>query len=349
MDIVDLMKQAMNIGASDLHLVVGIPPSIRIDGQIGFLKERELTPDDTQGLVYSILPEEKRERFEKDWELNFSFSNPEVGRFRASIYYQKGHVEGAFRLIPLEIKNLVQLGHPPVVANLSLKPNGLVLVTGPTGVGKTTTLNAMIDLINTQRKVRIITIEDPVEFMHRHKNSIVIQREIDTDTRSFNDALVNALRQDPNVICVGEMRNLETISTALTAAETGHLVLSTLHTSDAATTIDRIVDIFPPYQQGQVRVQLSQCLQGIISQQLLPRIDGPGRILALEVLVATSAIRNLIREGKTNQIENMITTGKDYGMVTMDNFLKNLCKKGIVDKNIAAARAKNPLVFEELH
>ncbi|MEQ8221247.1 MAG: type IV pilus twitching motility protein PilT [Candidatus Eremiobacterota bacterium] len=349
MDIVDLMKQALNIGASDLHLVVGIPPSIRVDGQIGFLKERELTPDDTQGLIYSILPEEKRERFEREWELNFSFSNPDIGRFRASIYYQKGHVEGAFRLIPLEIKSLTQLGHPPVVANLSLKPNGLVLLTGPTGVGKTTTLNAMIDLINTQRRVRIITIEDPIEFMHRHKNSIVIQREIDADTRSFSSALVNALRQDPNVICIGEMRDLETISTALTAAETGHLVLSTLHTSDAATTIDRIVDIFPPYQQGQVKVQLSQCLQGIISQQLLPRMDGPGRILALEVLVATSAIRNLIREGKTNQIENMITTGKDYGMITMDNFLKNLCKKGIVDKNIAAARAKNPLVFEDLH
>ncbi|HPZ08391.1 MAG TPA: type IV pilus twitching motility protein PilT [Candidatus Eremiobacteraeota bacterium] len=348
MEIVDLMKKALQVGASDLHLVVGVPPSIRLDGQIHFLDERELTPEDTHTLIYSILPSEKKERFETDWELNFSYSHPSVGRFRASIYYQKGWVEGAFRLIPLEVKTLVQLGLPPIVSNLALKPYGLVLITGPTGVGKSTTLNAMIDLINIQRRVRIITIEDPIEFVHHHKNSIVIQRELDSDTHSFHDALINALRQDPNVICVGEMRNLETISTALTAAETGHLVLSTLHTTDAATTVDRIVDIFPPYQQGQIRLQLSQSLQGIVSQQLLPRADGPGRIVALEILVASSAIRNLIREGKSNQIENVIATGKDYGMITMDNYLKNLCRKRIINKDLAASKAKNPLVFNEI-
>ncbi|MEW6215982.1 MAG: type IV pilus twitching motility protein PilT, partial [Nitrospirota bacterium] len=341
-DIAKLIMIALDKGASDLHLVTGIPPSIRVDGSIQFLEIPHLTGEDTKNLIYPVLSKERIAIFEKDWELNFSYSNPDFGRVRASIYYQKGNVEGAFRIIPLTIKSLQQLGHPPVVSNLAMKPNGLVLITGPTGVGKTTTLNSMIDLINTQRRARIITVEDPIEFVHTHKNSVVIQREVDEDTHSFQNALINSLRQDPNVICIGEMRNLETISTALTAAETGHLVLSTLHTSDAATTIDRVVDVFPPHQQTQIRIQLSQCLQGIVCQQLLPKFGSPGRVLAGEILVATPAIRNIIREGKTNQIENAITTGKDYGMITLDASLKNLCRKGLVSVDVAKMKAKNP-------
>ncbi|MCL5037073.1 MAG: type IV pilus twitching motility protein PilT [Chloroflexi bacterium] len=341
-----LLAKAVEMEASDLHIVAGIPPSVRIDGEIQFLECDKLSGEDTKNMIYEVLTEEQVKRFENEWELEFSYADDNHGRFRASIYYEKGNIEASFRVVPLTLKNFSELGLPPIIEELALKPNGLVLVTGPTGMGKTTTLNAMIDLINKERRYRIITIEDPIEFVHKHNKSVIIQREVDTDTHSFYDALIHSLRQDPNVICVGEMRDLETISTAVTAAETGHLVLSTLHTSDATQTIDRIIDIFPPHQQAQIQIQLSNCLQGVISQLLLPRVAQRGRVLALEILVATNAVRNLVRKGKTDQIPNVISMSSDFGMIDMDKSIKSLYEQGIITYDTAMSKVKEPADFK---
>jgi len=348
MDIRALLRDAVNSEASDLHLVAGLPPTLRIDGEISLMEFPPLTGEDTRDLINSLLNDDQVARFEKDWELEFSYTDPGYGRFRASIYMTRGNVEASFRVVPLKVKPLESLGLPEVVADLALRPNGLVLITGPTGVGKTTTMNAMIDLINREQRVRIITIEDPIEFLHEHKRSIIIQRELDTDTHSFQVALIHSLRQDPNVIVVGEMRDLETIQTALTAAETGHLVIATLHTADATQTVDRIVDVFPPHQQTQIRIQLASCIQGVVSQQLLPRVGEKGRVAAVEVMVATQAVRHVIRDSKSEQLFNIISIGKDQGMQTMDWCLKDLYRKGIITYDTALSRVKDPDFFRAL-
>ena len=299
MDIRDLLKTAVEKHASDLHLTSDSVPIVRVDGKLIPLNFPKLEKEDCKRLVYSILDDKQKAVFERDLELDLSLEVPGLNRFRVNVHMQRGSIEAAFRLVSLKIRTIEELGLPSLVAEMARKTQGLVLITGPTGVGKTSTLAAMVDLINSERQAVIIVIEDPIEYVHVNKRSIVKQREVHLDTRAFASALVHALRQDPNVIVVGEMRDLETISTALTAAETGHLVLATLHTPDAPQTIDRIIDVFPPHQQGQVRVQLSTTLQAVISQQLLPRKDKPGRILATEVMVATSGIRNLIREHET--------------------------------------------------
>lgn len=348
MELRDLLMQTIKRQASDLHLTEGMPPIVRIDGRITVTDFPKLNRDDTKRIIYSVLSNDQKEKFEQDWELDFSLSIPGLDRFRVNVHIQRGSVEAAFRRIPLLIPTLEELGLPRIVAELSRKPNGLVLVTGPTGVGKTTTLGAMIDLINTERDGIIVSIEDPIEFIHHNKNCIVKQREVYSDTRSFAEALRRALRQDPNVIMVGEMRDLETISTALTAAETGHLVLATLHTPNAPQTIERIIDVFPPNQQQQVRLQLADCLQGVVSQLLLPRADGQGRIVATEIMVATPGIRNLIREHEIEQIPTLIQTGSQFGMHTMDKSLKELYTQGVISLEIAKSKVRNPEEFRSL-
>lgn len=315
--------------ASDLHLTVGVPPILRINGEIILLNEEKLEPEDTKAYTKEILGSLYDEYFQNG-EIDTSYSMPGFGRFRVNAYKQRGSDALAIRVVGLKIPTLEELNHPPVLKELTTKQRGLVLVTGPTGSGKSTTLAAMINNINTTRACHIITLEDPVEFMHRHQKSVVNQREIGRDSLSYSNALRAALREDPDVILIGEMRDIETISIAITAAETGHLVFSTLHTIGAAKTIDRIVDVFPPYQQQQIKIQLSAVLQGIISQQLLPTIDGKGRVAALEIMTTTPAIQNLIREGKSHQIESAIQTGSKYGMKTMDMALCQLYKKGVI-------------------
>lgn len=345
----DLLKKTMEIGVSDLHLTVNSPAVIRIDGKLKKIDNSDiLKPDDTKNLIYSILNDEQKSILERDKELDFSFSLPGMDRFRINVHYQKGHVEAAFRRIPTEIPKLETLGVPKVVYDLVRRPNGLVLVTGPTGMGKSTTLAAMIDIINSEREEMIISIEDPIEYIYTNKKSIIKQREVYSDTRSFPEALRRVLRQDPNVIVVGEMRDLETIATTLTAAETGHLVLATLHTPDAPQTIQRIIDVFPPYQQKQIRVQLADCLQGVISQLLLSRSGSKGRILATEVMIATPGIRNLIREEEIAQIPSLIQMGAQYGMYTMDKCLKEFYNKNYITKEVALSKVKNVIEFENL-
>ena len=343
-----LLKMTMEKGASDLHLVSNCPAIIRIDGKLMPADDKVLTADDVRKLIYSTLDDEKKTIFEKEKELDFSFAPPDMDRYRVNVHYQKGHVEAAFRRIPWTIPSFDDLGVPSVAHDFIRKPNGLILVTGATGMGKSTTLASMIDIINKERAELMITIEDPIEFVHSNKKSVLKQREVHSDTKSFPEALRRALRQDPDVIVVGEMRDLETISTTLTAAETGHLVLATLHTPDAPQTIDRIVDVFPPYQQKQIRVQLADSLRGIISQLLLPNAKGKGRVLATEVLVATPAIRNIIRESDTAQIPSMIQMGSQYGMQSMDKCLKELVKRGLVTKEDAMLKVNNPSEFEKL-
>jgi len=299
-------------------------------------------------MIYTILTNEQKEIFERNWELDLSVAMLGMDRFRVNVHIQRGSVEAAFRRIPLEIPKLSDLGLPSVVVDLAKKPNGLVLVTGPTGVGKTTTMAAMIDLINSERQEMIVSIEDPIEFLYKNKKSIIKQREVYADTKSFSEALRHALRQDPDVIFVGEMRDLETISTALTAAETGHLVLATLHTPDAPQTIERIIDVFPPFQQQQVKLQLADCLQGVISQLLLPRASGIGRVVATEIMIGTPAIRNLIREQEIEQMPTLIQTGHQYGMRTMDKSLKELYMSGVISYEIALAKAKHIEEFKSL-
>jgi twitching motility protein PilT len=333
----------VEVRASDVHLSPGFPPAVRVRGSIAALDDYpSLTPQDTREIVYAMLNDSQRKRFENEQQLDFAYSIPDVARFRVNVFFQRGSISAAFRLVPNEIKTIDELGLPAVLADFTRKPRGFVLVTGPTGSGKSTSLASMIDLINDEREEHILTIEDPIEFLHGHKGCLVNQREIGSDAKDFASALKSALREDPDVILVGEMRDLETISTALTAAETGHLVFATLHTQSTAQTIDRIIDVFPPHQQHQVRMQLSIGLQGIVTQQLLPTADGSARIVGCEVLVPTPAIRNLIREGKTHQIYSALQTSGAAGMQTMDAHLAQLVRMGKIDRRLAEQRASIP-------
>jgi twitching motility protein PilT len=342
-DFADLLMEVVHRKASDLHLSSGAHPTVRVRGKLTPLEDYpKLSPTDTREIVYSILSGDQRQRLETDWQLDFAYSIPGHARFRVNAYYQRGAIGAAFRLIPFNLTSIDDLGLPSAVHEFTRKPRGFVLVTGPTGSGKSTSLAAMIDAINSTREEHIMTIEDPIEFLHGHKKCIVNQRELGSDAQSFGAALTAALRQDPDVILVGEMRDLETISTALTAAETGHLVFATLHTQDAAQSIDRIIDVFPSHQQGQVRVQLSVALQGIMTQQLLPKSDGSGRVVACEVLVPTPAIRNLIREGKTHQIYSVLQTGSAQGMQTMDTALATLVRRDKITQKLAESRSSTP-------
>ena len=343
MDLAELLKHAVESGASDLHLTASRPPMLRISGKLlpgGY--ETELNPDDTKALIYSILTDDQKAKFEEEHELDFSIGIPGLSRFRVNVFMQRGCVSGVFRTIGENIPGCDELGLSDTVKELALLPRGLVCVTGPTGCGKSTTLAAMINLVNQERDGHIITIEDPIEFLHPHIRSTINQRELGSDTYSFPRALKAVLREDPNVVLVGEMRDLETIAAALTLAETGHLVLSTLHTQDAAQTVDRIIDVFPPYQQEQIRVMLAATLKGVISQVLLPRTDGPGRVAAREVLVVTPAISALIREGKTHQIYSAIQTGGSYGMCTMEKSLADLHAAGLITDEDALSKANHP-------
>jgi twitching motility protein PilT len=342
LDFADVLIEVLDRRASDLHITAGAPPTIRVRGRLLPLDFPVLTPADTREIVYSILNNEQRQRLETDWQVDLAYAIPNRARFRVNAYFQRSAIGAAFRLIPAEILGIDELGLPPIVHELTKKPRGFVLCTGPTGSGKSTSLAAMIDAINSTREEHIMTIEDPIEFLHRHKKCLVNQRELGSDASSFAAALRGALRQDPDVILVGEMRDLETISTALTAAETGHLVFATLHTQDTPQTIDRIIDVFPPHQQHQVRVQLSVALQGIVTQTLLPTADGSGRVLAAEVLVPTPAIRNLIREGKTHQIYSVLQTSASAGMQTMDSALVELVRAGKITRQLAEQRSTSP-------
>jgi twitching motility protein PilT len=341
-DFAEVLLSVMERQASDLHLTAGSPPMIRHHGKLQALDYPILTPQTTREVIYSILTNDQRQRLETDWQIDFAYSIPGRARFRVNSYFQRAALSAAFRLIPHEIPTLSELDLPPVIEEFTKKPRGFVLVTGPTGSGKSTTLAAMLNLINEVRQEHILTIEDPIEFLHRHKRCIVNQRELGADAASFGLGLKAALRQDPDVILVGEMRDLETIATALTAAETGHLVFATLHTQDTAQTVDRIVDVFPPEQQQQVRVQLSVALQGIVTQQLVPKADGRGRVCACEILVPTPAVRNLIREGKTHQIYSALQTGGQFGMQTMDAALAQLVREHKITRELAEARSSAP-------
>jgi len=335
-----LLTEMLALRASDLHLSAGLPPAVRVDGHIHPMEGYEpLTGSDIRQLVYGVLTQRQRETFENHLELDTSHSVPNVGRFRLNVFLQRDSVGAVLRAIPYEIVPLERLGIPAVVGDLAKLPRGLVLVTGPTGSGKSTTLASIIDIVNTSRALHIMTVEDPIEFLHEHKRCVVNQREVGEDTRSFADALKHVLRQDPDVILVGEMRDLETISTALTAAETGHLVFGTLHTQDAPQAIDRVIDVFPAHQQQQIRVQLAAALQAVVTQQLLPRVRGRGRAVACEVLIATPAVRNLIREGKIHQIYSSMQAGGKYGMQTMDQSLAQLVKASEVSMEVALERS----------
>src|SRR3954452_10761476 len=325
----ELLGKLLEMNGSDLHLTAGTPPTVRVHGELERLPDYPLlTPRALQGMIYAILPQKMRERFEQELELDMSYSLPGRARFRVNVYMQRDAVGAVFRVIPFDIKNLDELGLPPVCADLARFPRGFVVVTGPTGSGKSTTLAGMVDVVNTERAGHIMTVEDPIEFLHKHKTCVVNQREVGADTHSFASALKRVLRQVPDVILVGEMRDLETISTAITAAETGLLVFATLHTQDAPQSVDRIIDVFPSYQQQQVRVQLASSLQAVITQQLVPVKAGKGRAVASEVLIATPAVRNLIREGKTHQIYSSMQAGAKHGMHTMDQHLADLVLKG---------------------
>lgn len=344
-----LLKVMIDRGASDLHITTGSPPQLRIDGSLVPLKTHPLDPIETKQLCYSILSEEQTVRFEKNNELDLSFGVRGLSRFRANIFMQRGAVAGAFRAIPFKVMSFEELGLPEVVANLTNLPRGLVLVTGPTGSGKSTTLAAMIDKINRERRQHIMTIEDPIEYLHPNKLCVVNQREVGSDTRSFKDALKYVLRQDPDVVLIGEMRDLETIEAALTISETGHLVFATLHTNGAINAINRIIDVFPAHQQPQVRAQLSFVLQGVLSQNLLPRADGPGRALALEIMIPNAAIRNLIREDKIHQIYSVMQTGQaQSGMQTLNQSLYSLYARRIISLEDAMGRSSDPLELQKM-
>lgn len=371
MHIEDLLREVVATQASDLHLTSGIKPTMRLWGKLIPMEHYDvLSPEDTFQLGYSMLNTFQKQKFEKFWELDLSYGVPGLGRFRVNVYRQRGAVGIAIRVIPMTIPSIESLNLPVTLKELTRKPRGLVLVTGPTGHGKSTTLASMIDFINTERSVHIVTVEDPIEYLHQHKKSMVNQRELGFDTQSFPNALRGVLREDPNVVLIGEMRDLETISAALTIAETGHLVFATLHTATAAQSIDRIIDVFPPYQQQQIRIQLSMVVEAVVSQQLLPnlrfkgRAEGApaaprprlgsaigqgwpgleeiGRVPAVELMTATPAIRNLIREGKSHQIEAAIQTGSQYGMQTMDQALRDLCLRKMITLDDALSRAIHP-------
>ena len=333
----ELLRTTVELGASDLHLSVGLPPILRISGKLVPAEYPRLAPDDTKRLMYSILNDKQKEKFEKTWELDCSHGVRGFGRFRVNVFRQRGVVGATLRSIPSSIPSRQELHLPQVIEEMVNRPHGLILVTGATGQGKSTTLACMLDLINSESNYHILTIEDPIEYVHPHKRSMVNQRELGQDSMSWSNALRSSLREDPDVILVGEMRDLETIAGTLTAAETGHLVFSTLHTSDASQTVDRIVDVFPQFQQQQIRIQLATVLEGVLSQQLVPHISGTGRVPAVEILVCTSAVRNLIREGKSHQIYNAIQTGSKHGMQTMEQALLEL----YLDKQITMEEALN--------
>ncbi|MCR4337943.1 MAG: type IV pilus twitching motility protein PilT [Candidatus Omnitrophica bacterium] len=348
MDLRDLLQLSIDKKASDLHLTCDTPPILRINGDLVHAHPDPLSREQLKKMIYGIMTDAQKEKFEKDRELDFSLALSGMDRFRVNVHIQRGSVEAAFRRIPLFVPKLEQLGLPPVVSDFARKPNGLVLVTGPTGTGKTTTLAGMVNLINEEREEMVIMIEDPIEYIHTNKKSVIKQREVYSDTHSFAEALKRCLRQDPDVIVVGEMRDLETISTALTAAETGHLVLATLHTPDAAQTVARIIDVFPAHQQQQVKLQLASALRGVLSQVLMPRADGKGRVLATEVLVATPGVKNLIREQAIAQIPTAIQTGGSFGMYTLDKCLQILVQQGLVKYEDALLQAARPDEFKQL-
>jgi twitching motility protein PilT len=338
-----LLSELVSRGGSDLHVTVGSHPVVRLHGSLQRLEEfPKLNADDTLHMLYRIMSSEQQKRLETQGQLDMSYSIPGLARFRVNVYSQRESLAAAFRLIPMELKTLEELGLPPSLHLLTSKPRGLVLLTGPTGSGKSTTLAALIDEINRQRADHIVTIEDPIEFLHRHKTCIVNQREIGSDTHSFADALRAALRQDPDVILLGEMRDLETISTALTAAETGHLVFATLHTQNAPATVDRVIDVFPAAQQEQIRMQLAGALEGIVTQALLPTSDGRGRVAALEILFPDDAVRNLIRQGRVEQIYSVMQTGSQRGMQTMEQALHALVTRGVITRDTGLACSSRP-------
>ncbi|MBF0122929.1 MAG: type IV pilus twitching motility protein PilT [Candidatus Omnitrophica bacterium] len=347
-DIRDLLLTTINRHASDLHLTTEMPPILRIDGELIPLNEAPFAGEELRKMIYGVMSDAQRTQFEEEKELDFSLAIVGLDRFRVNVHIQRGCVEAAFRHVPMHIPSLDDLGLPPIIPTFARKREGLILVTGPTGMGKSTTLAAMIQLINNERRCMIMSIEDPIEFIHTNKRSVIKQREVYRDTHSFPEALKRCLRQDPDVIVVGEMRDLETIGTALTAAETGHLVFATLHTPDAPQTVERIIDVFPPHQQHQVRQQLSAALQGVISQKLLPRAGGKGRVVATEIMVATPAIRNLIREGAVEQMVTSLQTGGQYGMRTMDRSLKDHMEAGLITHETALAHAKSVDEFRHL-
>lgn len=343
-----LLEEVVRRRASDLHLQVGLPPMLRVDGSLvpvtGF---NPLDEGAVETLVFAILDQDQQQILEKDKEFDFSFAFGTLGRFRVNAYHERGNLAAALRLIPNEIKTISELGVPPIVMNFANYPRGLVLVTGPTGSGKSTTLAALIDKLNSETSQHIITIEDPIEFTHKSKKSVVVQREVHYDTYSFSAALRSSLRQDPDVVLIGEMRDLETISAAITIAETGHLVLASLHTNSAAQSIDRMIDVFPPHQQSQIRAQLANILMAICSQRLVPAIGG-GRVVAAEILIANPAVRNIIREGKTHQLDAVVQTGADAGMQTMDRTLVGLVQSGVVTYDEARSFAVDLNEFERL-
>jgi twitching motility protein PilT len=345
----EMLQKVLQAGGSDLHLSSGSPPQLRVDGKLSPMDVPALTPADTKRLAYSVMTDTQKHKFEEKWEIDFSFGIKDLCRFRANVFTQRGTVGAVFRLIPFEIRGFEALGLPQVVEKLCEKPRGLILVTGPTGCGKSTTLAAMIDKINRERHEHILTIEDPIEFLHSHKNCVVNQREVDNDTHSFSDALKVALREDPDVVLVGEMRDLETVESALRIAETGHLTLATLHTNSASSTIHRIVDIFPSNQQGQIRAQLSMVLEGILCQSLIPRMNGSGRAMAMEILIPNSAIRNLIREDKIHQIYSSMQTGQGkFGMQTFNQSLAHLTLTRQITRDDALAKSSSPEELLEL-
>ncbi len=336
----DLLKKLMELSGSDLHITTNSPPQIRVHGHLQPLDMPPLTPAETKALAYSVMTDAQKHRFEEDLELDFSFGMKGLARFRANIFNQRGATGAVFRVIPFEIKSFQQLNLPPVVAKMCERPRGLILVTGPTGSGKSTTLAAMIDKINTDRHDHIITIEDPIEFVHQHKNCLVNQREVHADTKSFTNALRASLREDPDVVLIGEMRDLETIEAALRIAETGHLTFGTLHTNSAASTINRVIDVFPAHQQSQIRAQLSLVLEGIMCQSLLPKVGGQGRAMAMEILIPNAAIRNLIREDKIHQIYSAMQSGQDkFGMQTFNQSLATLVLTKQITQETAIQRS----------
>ena len=345
----DLLKRMLEMNGSDLHITTNSPPQIRVHGHLVPLDLPQLTPAETKQLAYSVMTDSQKHRFEEHLELDFSFGMKGLARFRANVFNQRGATSAVFRVIPFEIKSFNQLGLPPIVAKLCEKPRGLELVTGPTGSGKSTTLAAMIDKINCERHDHILTIEDPIEFVHMNKNCVVNQRELHADTKSFADALRAALRADPDVVLIGEMRDLETIESALRIAETGHLTFGTLHTNSASSTINRIIDVFPAHQQPQIRAQLSLVLEGIMCQSLLPRADGKGRAMAMEILIPNSAVRNLIREDKIHQIYSSMQAGQEkFGMQTFNQSLATLHLQKQISLEAALARSSNPDELQEM-